>query len=410
MDFQDHYTEEQERFRKEVRAWLQANIPESRREPIDGRDLDDQQYEDYYYFWQGKRRELAAKGWLWPTHPKEYGGGGLTGEHETILQEEFHRYQAPYGNGTTAFLVSTLLVWATDEQKQRFLVPILKHEAETSQAFTEPQSGSDLASIQSTAVRDGDDWIITGQKAFQGHPPGVTWLYGPFLTDSDAPRHRNLGFFMVPANDPGVTFVRTRTMNGNRQNLLFFDSVRVPGGHLIGGDHQGWQVTNTTLEQEHGGRGQAFPRDEQMDNLVAYLRDLNGQEDGDHAIFHQEAMGAYIDSYLGTLFAKRNYWMYQARQEMSYHGSLATLWNKEHGVLNAERHREIMKLYAMLGTGDSQALFGGRPEVYQRSSLTQVHPGGTVDIQKVIVARRIGISRTQERAAPTPSTATSFSS
>ncbi len=412
MDFTYHYSEEQERFRKEVRAWLEKNIPEEMKEPIDGRDLNDEQYERYYYFWREKRREMAAKGWLWPTLPKQFDGGGLTPEHETILGEEFARYQASYGNGTTAFLVSTLLVWATEEQRQKFLVPILKHERICIQALTEPQSGSDLANILSTAVRDGDDWIINGQKAFQGHPPDADWIMGPILTDPGAPRHRNLGFFVIPANDPGVIFQRTRTMNGDRQNFIFYDNVRVPGDHLIGGDHQGWQVVNTTLEQEHGGRGRVAARDEDTENLLAYLQGLRAREDlaQERPIIHQKAMENYIASHLDAFFSDRNYWMYQTRQEMSYHGSQQTLWSKVTGVERAERGRDIMNLYAMLGTRDPRALFGGRPETFQRSSLTRVHPGGTVEIQKVIIARRIGISRTPERAPPTPATATSFAS
>ena len=407
MDFTLPYTEEQERFRQEVRVWLEENIPEEMKTPIDPRDLDDQQYERHHYFWREKQRELAAKGWLAPTMPEQYGGGGLTGEHETILSEEFARHRVPFGM-PGGFLTPALLVWATEEQKQKFLVPILKAEKVVSQGFTEPQSGSDLASIRSTAVRDGDDWVINGQKVFQGNSPDNSWIYGPIMTDPDAPRHRNLGFFMIPARAPGVTFMRTRTINGDRQNLLYYDNVRVPGDHLIGGDHQGWQVANTSLEQEHGGRGQAFPRDEHADNLVAYLREAKGTGGltGSNPVYHQEAMAAYLDAHLNNLFARRNYWMYQARQEMSYHGSQATMWHKVYAMDNADRARNIMKVYAMLGTREPRAPFGGRPEAEQRRSLTWAHPGGTIEIQKVIIARRIGISRTQERAAPTPATAT----
>ncbi|MSQ41153.1 MAG: hypothetical protein EXR55_05800 [Dehalococcoidia bacterium] len=405
MDFQIHYTEEQERFRKGVRAWLEANITEEMRTPVDGRDLDDEQYEKRHYLWKGKQMELAAKGWLAPTMPKQYGGGGLTGEHETILQEEFARQHVPFGN-PGGFLTPALLVWATEAQKQKFLTPILKAEKSSSQGFSEAQSGSDLASIRSTAVRDGDDWIINGGKVFQGNSPDNTWIYGPIMTDPDAPRHRNLGFFMIPARAPGVTFLRTKTINGNRQNLLFYDNVRVPGDHLIGGDHQGWQVANTSLEQEHGGRGQAFPRDENADNLIAYMQSVKGKENGEGDIHRQDAMKAYIDAHLNTLFAQRNFSMYMARQEMSYHGSQATMWYKIYAIENAERVRHIMKLHAMLGTREPLAPFGGRMEAEQRRSLTWAHPGGTIEVQKVIVARRIGISRTQERAAPTPATAT----
>lgn len=407
MDFTLPYTEEQELFRNEVRSWLETNIPEEMKNPVDSRDLDDDEFERHYYFWREKQLELAAKGWLAATMPTQYGGGGLTGDHETILQEEFSRHRSSL-NAPGGFLTPALLVWATEEQKQMFLVPILKGEKVASQGFSEPQSGSDLASIRSTAVRDGDEWVINGSKVFQGNPPDNSWVYGPIMTDSDAPRHRNLGFFMIPARAPGVVFTRTRTFNGNRQNLLFFENVRVPGNHLIGGDHQGWQVANTSLEQEHGGRGQAFPKDEHVDNLIAYLQESKrtGGLTGTNPVFNQEAMAAYLDAHLHNLFSRRNFWMYQARQEMSYHGSQATMWHKTYGMVNADRARDIMKLYAMMGTRESRALYGGRPEAEQRRSLTWAHPGGTIEIQKVIVARRIGISRTQERAAPTPSTAT----
>jgi alkylation response protein AidB-like acyl-CoA dehydrogenase len=407
LDFTLPYTEEQELFRNEVRSWLEANIPEEMKNPVDSRDLDDDEFERHYYFWREKQLELADKGWLAPTMPNQYGGGGLTGDHETILQEEFSRHRSSL-NAPGGFLTPALLVWATEEQKKMFLVPILKGEKVASQGFSEPQSGSDLASIQSTAVRDGDDWVINGSKVFQGNPPDNSWVYGPIMTDSDAPRHRNLGFFMIPARAPGVMFTRTRTFNGNRQNLLFFENVRVPGNHLIGGDHQGWQVANTSLEQEHGGRGQAFPKDEHVDNLISYLQGAKetGGLTGTNPVFNQQAMAAYLDAHLHNLFSRRNYWMYQARQEMSYHGSQATMWHKIYGMVNADRARDIMKVYALMGTRESRALYGGRPEAEQRRSLTWAHPGGTIEIQKVIVARRIGISRTQERAAPTPSTAT----
>jgi hypothetical protein len=115
-------------------------------------------------------------------------------------------------------------------------------------------------------------------------------------------------------------------------------------------------------------------------------------------------MDAYIDSRINTLLNQRNYWMYQARQEMTYHGSQSAFFRKIYRMRNADRSRDIMGMYSLLGVNDPRAPFGGQPEVYQRSSLTGAHPGGTLEIQKVIMARRLGISRTRERAAATPST------
>ena len=143
MDFAIPYTPEQDRFREEVKAWIGENVPEDMKEPIDGREFTEEQFR----FWKGKHRELAAKGWLYPTQPKEYGGGGLTGDHETIILEEFHK--ARVVRAFSGFLViPPLLVWGTEEQKQKFLVPFLKAEKATWQRLTEPQSGADLANVQ----------------------------------------------------------------------------------------------------------------------------------------------------------------------------------------------------------------------------------------------------------------------
>ena len=402
MDFRYHYTEEQEAFRKEVREWLAENIPDDMKSPVDRLDLSEEQYR----FWREMHQKLAEKGWLFPTYPREYGGGGLGGEHETILLEEFRRARV-VRSFTNGLIFPTLLVWATEEQKQKFLPPLLKAEKIAFQNFTEPNAGSDLASLQSRAVRDGDDWVITGQKIFISGHGDPDYLFGPMVTDADAPRHRNLGYFLVPFPAPGLEMERMGLLTGSDQSTFFMDSVRVPGDHLIGGEAQGWQVTQTTLEIEHGGRGMAIPEDESLDNLLRYVRETrrNGESLGADPIVQQDAMAAYIDSQIFGLLSQRNYSMYHARQEMSYHGSQSSLFGKVYRMRNADRSRDIMGMYSLLGVDEPRAPFGGEPEVYQRSSLTGAHPAGTIEIQKVIVARRIGISRTRERAAATPSTA-----
>jgi alkylation response protein AidB-like acyl-CoA dehydrogenase len=402
VDFKTPYTPEQEEFRKEVRAWLEANIPENMRSPVDRLALTD----DHYKFWREMHKTLAEKGWLYPTYPKEYGGGGLGAEHETILQEEFERTRV-VRDFTNPYIFPTLLVWGTEDQKQKFLAPLLRAEKVAFQNFTEPNAGSDLASLQSRAERDGDDWIISGQKTFVSGFGDPDYLFGPIMTDPNAPRHRNLGYFLVPYPAEGVEMQRLNLLTGHDQSFIFMDSARVPGDHLIGGELDGWQVTQTTLEIEHGGRGVAFLRDEALDNLLAYTRNTkhSGEVLWDDPVLQQRAMEAYIDSHVNTLFSQRNYFMYQARQEMSYHGSQSDLWRKVFRMTNADRARDIMGMYSLLGIEEPRAPFGGQQEVYQRSSLTGAHPGGTIEVQKVIMARRIGISRTRERAATTPSTA-----
>ena len=410
MDFAAPYTEEQEKFRQEVRAWVVENVPENMKSPIDGRDFT----KDQFIFWRQKHQELAAKGWLFPTFPKEYGGGGLTGDHETILSEEFQKADVP-GNFTNQFVFPALLVWGTEEQKQKFLVPLVKSEKTAWQKFTEPGSGADLANYQSKAVRDGDDWLLSGQNVFVSGRPRPEWevdapnyLFGPMMTDPDAPRHRNLGFFMVPVPAQGLEIREQALLNGFDQHAIFLDNVRVSGDHLIGGDHQGWQVSNTSLEQEHGGRGRAAPRDEAVENLLSYVRDTkhNGGTLGSDPVVQQQTMNSVIEAHVQNVLVKRTYWMYQAHMDISYQGNLSNVHGRESSLRTAERVRDVMGMFALVDGKDSAASHGGAQEVNQRGRAGQNHAGGSTNIAKVVLARRIGISRTQERAAPTPSTAT----
>jgi|TARA_R110002110_G_scaffold188038_2_gene395826 alkylation response protein AidB-like acyl-CoA dehydrogenase len=400
MDFTRVYTPEQEIFRAEIKTWIAENVPENMKAPVDRDDLSAEQVA----WWREKHKELAAKGWLYPVFPTEYGGGGLSGDEETIIEEEFAEGRVVKGF-TNALVFPTLLVWATEDQKQKYLKPLLTAEKVAFQNFSEPGHGSDLASLESKATRDGDDWVINGQKTWVSGTGTADLLFGPLVTDQDAPRHRNLGYFLLPVDTDGIELKRLNLLNGDAQHFVFMDNARVDNDALIGGDHQGWQVTQTTLEQEHGGRGQASPRDDAMDDVLKYTRESNSDD-----IAKQLAVDSMIDSRITALFQERNFWMYETRQEMSYHGSLASMYNKEKGMRNADRAREIMGMYSLLDSNDPRAVNNGTAEVQQRGSLTAAHPGGTTEVQKVIIARRIGISRTQERAAPTPATATSYSS
>ncbi len=403
MDFEYRYTEEQQRFRQEVRAWLEKNIPEEMKEPLDDRDATD----EHYLWWREKSKEIAAKGWLYPTAPKEYGGGGLTPEYKVIITEEFHRHRiAPpigrWGNQMN-FLVSALLVWATEEQKQRFLVPILKAEKMAWEKMTEPQSGADNANYQGYAVRDGDDWLLTGTNVFtSGRGPYPDFLYGPMLTDRNAPRHRNLGFFIIPVPSDGLEIRPMPLVHGNDQHFEFLDNVRVPGFNLIAGDHQGWQVVNTVYEHEHGGHGQAAPRDAVVDSLVTYVKETqrNGGRLGEDPLVRQATASSYLGSHVTSLLAQRTFWLYNQHVEMTYEGSLNGIARYEFTEATSQRVRDVMGMHALLGTRDPKAPHRGV------QGVAQIIGCGSPNIGRLIIARRIGISRTRERAFATPATAT----
>ena len=226
-------------------------------------------------------------------------------------------------------------------------------------------------------------------------------------TDDDAPRHRNLGFFMIPYPSPGLEIREQAMVNNGEQHFIYLDNVRVPGDHLIGGDHQGWQVVNTVLEQEHGGRGEAFSNDEVVDSLVSFMQEHRekGEGPGGDLVVQQAAASAFIDAHIHDLMAKRTFWMYTAGTEMSWEGPSTGLYNREYSLRNSTRIRDIFGIYGQVGSHDPYAPQGGVQEVEQRARFVRQHGAGTKNIAKVILARRIGISRTKERAAVTPATA-----
>jgi alkylation response protein AidB-like acyl-CoA dehydrogenase len=271
MDFSMEFSKNQEEFAQEVKEWLGENLPEGW---VNQRDPDKITYEQ----WQ-KRRELArklgAKGWLYPQYPKEYGGGSIDSSQAAVLAREFANrglaFPPHYDSGTLA--APAILATGTDEQKKRFLPPILKGEAFTWQLFTEPEAGTDEANQQTNALRytrENDFFIVNGQKIFVGStfgPPDQFLL----LTRSDlkAPRHENLAMFLAPANLPGITINPLdlftsgllSQINGpsadiapGRKNQVFFDDVKIHESYLIGGEHDGWRVTGATLAVEHGER------------------------------------------------------------------------------------------------------------------------------------------------------------
>ena len=403
MDFGIAYTKEQETYRKEVRAWLEANVPKEMRLPVD----EEKDYTPEMHEWRKQfNKKLGARGWLFPTYPKEYGGGGLTADQGAVVEEEIARIRAP-GRISSTYTPNVLLVWANDAQKQKFLRPLLTGEKTEHMRMTEPHSGADLADYRSRATKEGDEWVVNGENVFISAHGDEDFLPGPLMTDPQAPRHRNLGYFVIPNPTPGLLVKEMDLLVGHRQKQVYMTNVRLPADHLIGGDHQGWQVHATHLEAEHGGGGRGFPTfDRVVEKLIEHVKTVKrgGQTVGSDPVIGQIAVDAYLEARVDDLLGKRVYWLFHTRQPLQYEGNVHNVHGRHYTVRNAIRARDILKLDALLGSHDPLAPAGGQFEVEQRGRAGQNHGGGSTNIAKVILARRIGISRTKERAAPTPST------
>ena len=244
------YPAEAEEFRTEIRGWLEENLPDGWFD--EGFEMDDEQRAQFNKEWPKK---LFEGGWICATWPQEYGGKGLSTMQGVALAEEFARVKAPMrGDFFGDTLVGpTLLQWGSEEQKKEFLPGILQGKTSWCQGFSEPDSGSDLASLKTSAVLDGDEWIINGQKVWttQGHHADYCFLLT--RTDPDAPKHKGITYILVPMRQDGVEVRGITQPDGTAEFCeVFFADARAPKDNVVGGVNNGWKVANSTLAFERG--------------------------------------------------------------------------------------------------------------------------------------------------------------
>jgi alkylation response protein AidB-like acyl-CoA dehydrogenase len=397
MDFLPRYSDEQQAFRAEVREWLQANAVMPKE--LGTLALDEIGITREQWAWcRDFTSKFGHKGWLYPTLPKQYGGGGLTHDHALVIREEMENYNVRIATGAGNNLVPGLLVFGTEEQKQEYLKPVLQGDTYAWQAWTEPDAGVDLAAIKTRAVKDGDDFIVNGTKMF------ISGLFEPerftllAVTDPDAPRHANLAQFWIPADLPGITWENQDLINNGGQHFVHFDDVRVSSKYLIGGETQGWQVTQSGLELEHGAAGNTAYRQVVTWDVIASWRqgELHSLAHGVKAREHM--VNAYIRGNINRLLSTRNAWMFNSREHQTYEGSQSLNNGRETRIRTAEDMLNLLGQYALVSDQDfplAEALEHG-----QRNGLMATHAAGSYEIDKVIIARRIGLSRTKEVAAP----------
>jgi alkylation response protein AidB-like acyl-CoA dehydrogenase len=234
---------EEEAFRDELRGWLDVHNPG--REP----EGDDPAFE-FRRAWQ---RTLFDAGWTGVSWPREYGGRGATLIEQAIFNEEMVRAKAPPLANVLGIAMGgpTVIAHGTEEQRERFLQPILSAEEIWCQGFSEPESGSDLASLKTRAVRDGGEWVVTGQKVWTTFAHQAKWCMLVARTDSDAPKHKGLTYFLMDMEQDAVQVRPLRQITGEAEfNELFLEEARIPDENIVGGEGNGWNVAITTLMHE----------------------------------------------------------------------------------------------------------------------------------------------------------------
>ncbi|MGH2864966.1 MAG: acyl-CoA dehydrogenase family protein [Solirubrobacteraceae bacterium] len=241
-------------FRDELRAWLAENQPGEQPSADAG---DDARFE-FRRRWQ---RRLYDAGWAAPAWPTEYGGRGASQSESAIYFEELGRARVPFAANTLGLLLGgpTLMVWGTPEQKERYLAPILSGEEIWCQGFSEPEAGSDLASLKTRAVKQGEEWVLTGQKVWTSGAQYAKWCMLVARTDSEVAKHKGLTYFLMDMEQEAVQIRPLRQITGEAEfNELFIEEARIPDANVVGGVGNGWKVALTTLMNERAGLGFAL--------------------------------------------------------------------------------------------------------------------------------------------------------
>jgi alkylation response protein AidB-like acyl-CoA dehydrogenase len=269
-----NYPAEAAEFRAQVRSFLDDNLPS---DWVGLGALDGPERQQFLKQW---RETLAEQGYLAINWPEEYGGAGLSPLETVILHEEFTARGAPTGGANDGFSIgmlgNTLLVWGTEEQKRRFLPRILDGTDVWCQGYSEPDAGSDLANLGTRAERDGDEWVINGQKIWTSSGNAANWIFAVCRTNPDVPKHQGLSFLLVPMDQPGVELRPIRNIAGQDHFFeVFFTDARTPVDHVVGEINGGWAVTNTLLGFERGVSATTAPLRfrRELDDLLAICRD-----------------------------------------------------------------------------------------------------------------------------------------
>jgi alkylation response protein AidB-like acyl-CoA dehydrogenase len=393
MDFRD--TPEQASFRQEVREFLRDELPEQHRASEDAEPTG--AYRGAFERLKDWRKKLAGKGWIAPAWPKEYGGADLSVMEQFIMNEEFAEHRAPNVGGMGVSMVGpTLIIHGNEEQKKEHLGRILAGEVQWCQGFSEPGSGSDLASLQTRAVRDGDDFVINGQKIWTSGAQYAHWMFMMARTDPDAPKHKGISYFLMDMKAPGVE-VRplTNIANQNMFNEVFFTDVRVPARNLVGELNRGWYIGTTTLDFERSSIGSAVGLRQQLDRLVRFAKEHEKDgvsRTGQFDSVRFELADRYLEANVARLMSYRVITMQAKGMVPNHEASMTKLFGSELNQRIARTGMKVLGLYGQLFGDD--APMRGRYESAYLTSLASTIAGGTSEIQRNIIATRgLGLPR-----------------
>jgi len=395
MDFR--FTEDEEAFRLEVRQWLEHGIPQRWIE------LDPGIWEETEESWALARefqRKLGKKSWLAPAYPKEYGGLELSHMKRLILSEELAYNRAPLSievEITLNWVGPSIMLFGTEKQKKEYLTRMAKGDVIFCLGYSEPNAGSDLASLQTRAVEVGDEYVINGQKTWcsYGHLADYCWLAA--RTDPTASRHEGISIFIVDMKTPGIA-VRPliNVLNRHSFNEVFFDDVHIPKGNLVGQKNKGWYQLVMALDFERSSIGYAAGNQRIIEELIKYVKETrrNGKPLANNPLIRNELAQLVVENEVARMMAYRIAWMFSKGLHPSHESSMSMVLISEVMRRTANAGMRILGHYGELDRDSKWAVMNARIMRMCLSSLSIGVGGGSNEIQRNIIAiRGLGLPR-----------------
>jgi alkylation response protein AidB-like acyl-CoA dehydrogenase len=382
MDFE--LDEGQRAWRDEVRAFLRENVTKELR-----REIAEHGGEHQGPHMAAFRRKVSEKGWWGLNWPVEYGGLGLTPVYQHILVHEFDLSGAPGPDLTVTSVAPMIMRYGTQKNKEEFLPPIARGELLFAVGYSEPDAGTDLASLKTRAVLDGEEWVINGQKIWNSNAHQATHEWLCVRTDPDAAKHRGISVIIVPINSPGVEVHPLITWGDVRTNQTFFTDVRVPKTNLIGEVNNGWQYITGALDMERGAISRAGSLRRAVDDLIAAARVTlaDGSRPIDDPDVRRKIAQLDADVEVSVLMGMESASLLES--------GIPTISMTEEKILSSELRARIadvgMQMLGMQGLltrDDEAAVAGGEFEQLYRGAPVSRFGGGTNEVLRDVIAQR----------------------
>lgn len=393
MDFE--LGEKAETFRAEVRAFFDEQMTDEIRERVHRTGT--------VHDWS-IHRALAERGWLAASWPVEYGGQGRDPLEMVAFAEEAQRCHAPMIGLNVTMMVSTVLrQCAGEELKQEIIPRVLAGELLFCLGYSEPDAGSDVASVKTRAVRDGDEWVINGQKMFTTLAHEATHVFLLTRTNPSVPKHQGLTMFLVPLDSPGIEVRPVHTLGGERTNITFYSDVRVPDRMRVGEVDDGWGTMTVALTYERGGGGGAGGPEalEVLDHAVRWAQRHDGSGDRpiDDPLVKERLGRMAVEGEVARLLDLRVRWIAASGERPGVEGSMSKLFSSELLVRAADELLDMLGPSGLLQHGEPAAPSDGWIEHSHRHAAVTTIYGGTSEVQRGIIAER-GLGLPRGRPAP----------